>query len=318
MSYYIYKYVRDGEIKYIGKTVNMWKRFSQHKKETKFQNLNFTSQDVYYVECASKVQMDTLELLLINKYMPELNVVAKPNDNAAFTSICEMKDFEWLPLDGLEKPKTSKSKENKPFFEEIFATSDKGIMIKWFTYDNYKKLCAGELFDYYKLADMDMKAFSHSLLSLKVYKKCKGYWWFELSCAEEGEEYKRRKSIPISTQDCFAKSDYEHGIAGFWYFDWFINVLYKCVAMIFPINEDEFGMFGMGKREGEYDCEKKVGQFVYNPVIIKWLRKWAKYDCDMQKIDIFVNGLLSELENVKKYARGGHVVVYKVMKQKEE
>ena len=316
MSYYIYKYVRDGEIKYIGKTVNMWKRFSQHKKETKFQNLNFTSQDVYYAECASKVQMNTLELLLINKYMRELNVVAKPKDNAAFTSICEMKDFEWLPLDGLEKPKTSKPKENKPLFEEIFTTSDEGIAIKWFTYDNYKKLCAGELFDC-KLANMDMKAFSHSLLSLKVYKKCKEYWWFELSCSEEGEEYKRRNSVPI-TQDLFAKSDYEHGIAGRWYFTWFIHVLYKCAAMRFPINKDAFGMFGMWECECKYDCEKRAGQFVYNPVIIKWLRKWAKYDCDMQKIDVFVNGLLSELDNVKKYARGGHVVIYKVIKQEEE
>lgn len=316
MSYYIYKYVRDGEIKYIGKTVNMWKRFSQHKKETKFQNLNFTSQDVYYVECASKVQMDTLELLLINKYMPELNVVAKPKDNAVFTSVCEMKDFEWLPLVDLEKPKTSKPKENKPLFEEIFTTSDEGIPIKWFIYDNYKKLCAGELFDC-KLANMDMKAFSHSLLSLKVYKKCKEYWWFELSCAEKGEEYKRRNSVPI-TQDLFAKIGYERGIAGLWYFDWFIHVLYKYVAMIFPINKDEFGMFGMGECEGKYDREKKVGQFVYNPVIIKWLCEWAKYDCDMQKIDVFVNGLLSELDNVKKYARGGHVVIYKVIKQEEE
>ena len=295
MGYYVYKYVRDGEVKYIGKTVNMWKRFSQHKKETKFQNLNFISQDVYYVECASKVQMDTLELLLINKYMPELNVVAKPKDNAAFTSICEMKDFEWLRLDGLEKPKTSKSKENKPLFEEIFTTSDEGIAIKWFTYDNYKKLCAGELFNC-KLANMDMKAFSHSLLSLKVYKKCKGYWWFELSCAEEGEEYK----------------------TGFGYFYWFTDVLYKCAAMRFPINKDAFGMFGMWECKRKYECEKRAGQFVYNPVIIKWLCKWAKYDCDMQKVDVFVNGLLSELDNVKKYADGGHVVIYKVIKQEEE
>ena len=316
MSCYIYKYVRDGEIKYIGKTVNMWKRFSQHKKETKFQNLNFTSQDVYYVECASKVQMDMLELLLINKYMPELNVVAKPKDNAVFTSVCEMKDFEWLPLVDLEKPKTSKPKENKPLFEEIFTTSDKGIMIKWSTYDKYKKLCAGELFDC-KLANMDMKAFSHSLLSLKVYKKCKEYWWFELSCSEEGEEYKRRNSVPI-TQDLFAKSDYEYGIAGRWYFTWFIHVLYKCAAMRFPINKDAFGMFGMWECECKYDCEKRAGQFVYNPVIIKWLCEWAKYDCDMQKIDVFVNGLLSELDNVKKYARGGHVANYKVLKQEEE
>lgn len=316
MSYYIYKYVRDGEIKYIGKTVNMWRRFSQHKKETKFQNLNFTSQDVYYIECASKVQMDMLELLLVNKYMPELNVVAKPKYNAAFTSICEMKDFEWLPLDGLEKPKTSKPREIKPLFEEMFATSDEGIAIKWFPYDNYKKLCAGELFNC-KFVNMDMKAFSHSLLSLKVYKKCKGYWWFELSCAEEGEEYKRRNSIP-ATQDLFAKSDYEYGIAGRWYFDWFIHVLYRPVAMRFPINKDAFGMFGMWEHECKYDCEKRAGQFVYNPVIIKWLRKWAKYDCDMQKIDVFVNGLLSEFDNVKKYASGGHVVTYKVIKQEEE
>lgn len=316
MGYYIYKYVRDGEVKYIGKTVDMWRRFSNHKKETKFQNLNFAAHDVYYIKCASKTQMDVLELLLINKYMPELNVVAKPKDNAAFTSVCEMKDFEWLPLVDLRKPKTSKPRETKPLFEEMFTTSDERIMIKWFTYDNYKKLCAGELFDC-KFVNMDMKAFSHSLLSLKVYKKCKEYWWFELSCSEEGEEYKRRNSVPI-TQDLFAKSDYEHGIAGFWYFDWFINVLYKCVAMIFPINKDEFGMFGMGECECKYDCEKKVGQFVYNPVIIKWLCEWAQYNCDMQKIDVFVNGLLSEFDNVKKYARGGHVVIYKVIKQEEE
>ena len=57
---------------------------------------------------------------------------------------------------------------------------------------------------------------------------------------------------------------------------------------------------------------------VYNPVIIKWLCEWAQYNCDMQKIDVFVNGLLSELDNVKKYARGGHVVIYKVIKQEEE
>ena len=316
MGYYIYEYVRDGEVKYIGKTVDMWRRFSNHKKETKFQNLNFTAHDVYYIKCASKTQMDVLELLLINKYMPELNVVAKPKDSAVFTSVCEIKDFEWLPLVDLRKPKTSKPREIKPLFEEMFTTSDEGITIKWFTYDNYKKLCAGELFDC-KFVNMDMKAFSHSLLSLKVYKKCKEYWWFELSCSEEGEEYKRRNSVPI-TQDLFAKSDYEHGIAGFWYFDWFINVLYKSVAMIFPINKDEFGMFGMGECECKYDCEKKVGQFVYNPVIIKWLCEWAQYNCDMQKIDVFVNGLLSELDNVKKYARGGHVVIYKVIKQEKE
>ena len=316
MGYYIYKYVRDGEVKYIGKTVDMWRRFSNHKKETKFQNLNFTAHDVYYITCASKTQMDVLELLLINKYMPELNVVAKPKDNAAFTSVCEMKDFEWLPLVDLRKPKTSKPRETKPLFEEMFTTSDEGIAIKWFPYDNYKKLCAGELFAC-KFVNMDMKAFSHSLLSLKVYKKCKEYWWFELSCSEEGEEYKRRNSVPI-TQDLFAKSDYERGIAGLWYFDWFIKVLYKNVAMIFPINKDEFGMFGMGEFECKYDCEKKVGRFVYNPAIIKWLCEWAQYNCDMQKIDVFVNGLLSEFDNVKKYARGGHVVIYKVIKQEEE
>ena len=316
MGYYIYKYVRDGEVKYIGKTVDMWRRFSQHKKEAKFQNLNFTAHDVYYIKCASKTQMDVLEVLLINKYMPELNVVAKPKDNAVFISVCEMKDLEWLPLVGLEKPKTSKPREAKPLFEEIFTTSDEGIAIKWFTYDNYKKLCAGELFNC-KLANMDMKAFSHSLLSLKVYKKCKGYWWFELSCAEEGEEYKRRNSIP-ATQDLFAKSDYERGAAGLGYFGWFINVLYKPVAMRFPINKDAFGMFGMWECKRKYDYEKRAGQFVYNPVIIKWLCEWAKYDCDMQKIDVFVNGLLSELDNVKKYACGGHVVIYKVIKQEEE
>ena len=39
MSYYIYKYVRDGDVKYIGKTVDMWRRFSNHKQETKIKKL---------------------------------------------------------------------------------------------------------------------------------------------------------------------------------------------------------------------------------------------------------------------------------------
>ena len=75
MSYYIYKYVRDGEIKYIGKTIDVKKRYKQHKSEKKF--MDFTQDDVFYFECNSKTQMDALEVVLINAYYPVLNIAAK-------------------------------------------------------------------------------------------------------------------------------------------------------------------------------------------------------------------------------------------------
>lgn len=74
MSFYIYKYVYENEIVYIGKTINLNQRIKEHSREKKFQSEKF---NIYYFLCSNQNQMDYYEYILINKYKPALNVINK-------------------------------------------------------------------------------------------------------------------------------------------------------------------------------------------------------------------------------------------------
>ena len=67
---YIYKYVRNNEIIYIGKTKNLLQRHKQHLQEIgKF----LETDKLYYFICPTSNIMDVYETALINKYHPMLN-----------------------------------------------------------------------------------------------------------------------------------------------------------------------------------------------------------------------------------------------------
>lgn len=70
MKFYIYKYVSDNSIVYIGQSVNLKKRIAQHKID----KLKDFVGDIYYFECANKTAMNSWEYFLINKYHPKYNV----------------------------------------------------------------------------------------------------------------------------------------------------------------------------------------------------------------------------------------------------
>lgn len=73
---YIYKYVYNGEVIYIGKTNSSLKnRINSHSKEAKFKKYN-TAQ-VYCFQCKNRIETDIYEKYLINKYKPILNVADK-------------------------------------------------------------------------------------------------------------------------------------------------------------------------------------------------------------------------------------------------
>lgn len=83
MPSYVYKYVLNKEIIYIGKTdVDLARRLFQHGKsgdnipEEAWDEIN--NSDIYYAECANSSMSDTIESALINKYKPKYNV-AKQN-----------------------------------------------------------------------------------------------------------------------------------------------------------------------------------------------------------------------------------------------
>lgn len=72
-SHYVYKYVFDGEIVYIGKNdTYLIDRIYQHTLETKFRQCK--DAEIYYAELRNSTESSVMEMLLINKYKPRLNV----------------------------------------------------------------------------------------------------------------------------------------------------------------------------------------------------------------------------------------------------
>ena len=74
MNYFIYKYVNNNEIVYIGQTINLAERISEHAREPNFQNFNG---DIFYFKCGNKTEMQAYEYFLINKYQPIYNIQCK-------------------------------------------------------------------------------------------------------------------------------------------------------------------------------------------------------------------------------------------------
>lgn len=99
---YIYKYVRNNEIIYIGKTKNLQQRHKQHLQEAgKF----LETDKLYYFLCPSSKIMDLYEIILINKYHPFLNKA----DNHMDVTV-DMEEPEWICL--LEESNVDKAPKN--------------------------------------------------------------------------------------------------------------------------------------------------------------------------------------------------------------
>ena len=77
MKYYIYKYVANEKIVYIGKTNDIVRRIKEHSSgvglEAKF--TQYSDAEIWYHECGNETEMSALESLLINYYKPELNEI---------------------------------------------------------------------------------------------------------------------------------------------------------------------------------------------------------------------------------------------------
>lgn len=122
---YIYKYVRNNEIIYIGKTKNLQQRHRQHLQEDKFLN----NDKLYYFICETSNIMDLYETALINKYHPILNIA----DNYTTLNI-EITEPDWLLYNNLIVIPNQQVKGNKETifepieYKNIFNASKKEIL----------------------------------------------------------------------------------------------------------------------------------------------------------------------------------------------
>lgn len=107
MGHYVYKYVYDGEIVYIGKNdTNLETRINQHKLEEKFKP--YLKADIYYIELANSIMSDVVESELIRRYKPKLNV-AKMSDWSGL----EFAEPEWKLFKPMRKKTVNLSRKNK-------------------------------------------------------------------------------------------------------------------------------------------------------------------------------------------------------------
>lgn len=83
--YYVYKYVQNNQIVYIGITNNLDRRFKEHLKED-----NLKNSKIFYFSCNSKAVAENYEFFLINKYHPVFNTAKQQKD-----FICDIIEPDW-------------------------------------------------------------------------------------------------------------------------------------------------------------------------------------------------------------------------------
>ena len=77
MGHFIYKYVFDKEVIYIGKNnTNLIDRIKQHKNSSDKLS-NYLDAEIFYFKLDSSLECDIVETILINKYRPKLNIAKK-------------------------------------------------------------------------------------------------------------------------------------------------------------------------------------------------------------------------------------------------
>ena len=109
MGHYVYKYVYDGKIVYIGKNdTDLETRINQHKLEDKFRP--YLKSDIYYIELANAIMSDVIESELIRRYKPKLNV-AKMSDWSGLEFI----EPEWKLFVPSDKKKIRLTKRNNDY-----------------------------------------------------------------------------------------------------------------------------------------------------------------------------------------------------------
>ena len=69
MGYYVYKYIENNNIVYIGQTINLKARITAHK----YDQLKDFNGEIFYTELNTKQEMDLIELILINQFHPIYN-----------------------------------------------------------------------------------------------------------------------------------------------------------------------------------------------------------------------------------------------------
>lgn len=127
---HVYRFIENGEIVYVGKSVDYLNRWKSHDKLKE----HFITE---VAKCTSMTDMDIYELYYINKYNPKLNVASKHNIGFSI----ELPELEFKKIErkkSKEKLITKKDYKNpvkKNNYKEIIKDNTKDEMREYIEYD---------------------------------------------------------------------------------------------------------------------------------------------------------------------------------------
>lgn len=109
VEHYVYKYISENEIIYVGKVdSDLKRRVEEHAKETKFLPY-LENAEIYCMQLANATETTFMELYLINKYKPVLNATAKYEG----ISNIHVQEPEWIPYNQYLRQKEDVPAEEK-------------------------------------------------------------------------------------------------------------------------------------------------------------------------------------------------------------
>ena len=146
-GHYVYKYIYNNSIVYIGRTIDMDRRVKDHKSELHFQkfcknnNIKYSDFNIEYITLSNSNEENIVERVLIDKYTPELNTtyINSPLNNIQFNLNSEWKKYH---------PESKHKKENKKYKksleqQDVYIKSSIGLK-KFKTYiSEYNALYTG-------------------------------------------------------------------------------------------------------------------------------------------------------------------------------
>lgn len=94
-GYYCYKWVKNNEIIYVGKTTEPISRIKTEKYSDKFKT--FSDAEIYILRLKNPIEMDFMEKILIDHYSPLLNTTYK--SEASCDLPFRFEDLEWITFE---------------------------------------------------------------------------------------------------------------------------------------------------------------------------------------------------------------------------
>lgn len=108
-EHFVYKYLWNNRAVYIGKVdSDLYRRVEEHAREEKFQPYLDTA-EIFCIPLANQTETTFLELYLINKYKPILNVAVKYEG----ISNIHVQELDWIPYAKYLETKRRTSDANK-------------------------------------------------------------------------------------------------------------------------------------------------------------------------------------------------------------